>query len=105
MAWCMVRFSIADLEAKRHMPLKRAFEKAFTASSSPKKAAMFANKYMEAGRTYYFSPAAVAICSATLREFAATECHAPARHTISWLAGHAGALRMRGPYSRSDLSG
>src|SRR6476620_4837858 len=96
MAWCMVTFSIAELEAERHVPLKRAFEKTFTASSSPKKAAMFANKYMEAGRTYYFSPAAVAICSATLREFAGTECRPPARHTISWLAGHARALRKWG---------
>ena len=96
MAWCMVRFSIADLEAKRHVPLKRAFEKAFTASSSPKKAAMFGNKYMEASRTYYFSPAAVAICSTTLREFAATDCRAPARHMISLLAGHSGGLRVWG---------
>ena len=97
MAWCMVTFSIAELEAERHVPLQRAFEKAFTASSSPKKAAMFANKYMEAGRTYYFSPAAVAICSATLREFGATECRSPAQDTISWLAGHAGVLRIWGP--------
>jgi hypothetical protein len=97
MAWCMVTFSIAELEAERHVPLQRAFEKAFTASSSPKKAAMFANKYMEAGRTYYFSPDAVALCSAMLREFAATQCRAPDQQTISWLAGHAGALRMWGP--------
>jgi len=96
MAWCMVTFSIAELEAERHVPLQRAFEKAFTASSSPKKAAMFANKYMEAGRTYYFSPEAVAICSAVLREFAPTKCQAPGPQTISWVAGHAGAMRMLG---------
>jgi len=97
MAWCMVRFSIADLDAKRHVPLQGAFENVFRAASSPKNAAMFANKYMEAGRTYYFSPDAVALCSAMLREFAATQCRAPEQQTISWLAGHAGALRMWGP--------
>jgi hypothetical protein len=97
MAWCMVRFSIADLDAKRHVPLQGAFENVFRAASSPKNAAMFANKYMEAGRTYYFSPDAVALCSAMLREFAATQCRAPDQQTISWLAGHAGALRMWGP--------
>jgi hypothetical protein len=96
MAWCMVTFSIADLEAERHVPLQRAFEMAFIASSSPKKAAMFANKYMEAGRTYYFSPDAVAGCSATLRRFAPSECQAPGPQTISWVAGHAGAMRMLG---------
>jgi hypothetical protein len=93
----MVRFSIADLDAKRHVPLQGAFENVFRAASSPKNAAMFANKYMEAGRTYYFSPDAVALCSAMLREFAATQCRAPDQQTISWLAGHAGALRMWGP--------
>ena len=92
----MVKLSIADLEAKRHVPLQGAFEEVFRASSSPKNAAMFANKYMEAGRTYYFSPAAVAICSTTLREFAATDCRAPARHMISLLAGHSGGLRVWG---------
>jgi hypothetical protein len=96
MAWCMVRFSIADLDAKRHVPLQGAFENVFRAASSPKNAAMFANKYMEAGRTYYFSPEAVAICSAVLREFAPTKCQAPGPHTISWVAGHAGAIRMLG---------
>jgi hypothetical protein len=92
----MVKLSIADLEAKRHVPLQGAFEEVFRASSSPKNAAMFANKYMEAGRTYYFSPEAVAICSATLRRFAPSECQAPGPQTISWMAVHAGALRMLG---------
>jgi|GEM_PF-2296751 len=78
MAWCMVRFSIADLDAKRHVPLQGAFENVFRAASSPKNAAMFANKYMEAGRTYYFSPEAVAICSAVLREFAPPSARRPA---------------------------
>jgi hypothetical protein len=56
MAWCMVKFSIADLEAQRHVPLQGAFENVMRAASSPTNAAMFANKYMEAGRTYYRRP-------------------------------------------------
>ena len=96
MAWCMVKFSIADLEAQRHVPLQGAFENVMRAASSPTNAAMFANKYMEAGRTYYFSPEAVAMCSAILRQFAPIECRAPGQQTISWVTGHAGALRMLG---------
>jgi hypothetical protein len=51
---------------------------------------------MEDGYTYYFSPEAALIFSATLDALSATECGAPARDSVSLLVGHANAENMLG---------
>ncbi len=96
MSWTMIKITLADIERDVHVVLKNQFERSFVKASAPRDAALFGNKYMEDGYTYYFSPEAALIFSATLDALSATECGAPARDSVSLLVGHANAENMLG---------
>jgi hypothetical protein len=95
-SWTMIKISLADIERNVHVVLKNQFESDFVKASAPTEAAMFGNKYMEDGYTYYFSPEAAQIFSAVLNALSPTTCGAPKRESVSLLVGHANALNMLG---------
>jgi hypothetical protein len=81
--------SNADVVARRHMDLQKAFETHFLANQWPDRAAMFASVETLAHH-FYFSPGAVEIAAALLADYNAADCSPPEVSDLVLLVGNSG---------------
>jgi hypothetical protein len=104
MGW--TRITVArkdDVEAKAFR-LQTQFDAIFLKALTPAGAAMFQDRNMEHGRTFYFSPKATQIFAPFLRSVSITptNCAAPAKESVSLLIGDAAALDLPSNADRSE---
>ncbi|HEY5292191.1 MAG TPA: hypothetical protein VIJ43_07765 [Burkholderiales bacterium] len=93
MGWTKITFARIDNIDAKAFRLQTQFDAIFITASTPAGAAMFQDRNIEHGRTFYFSPKATQMFSPFLRSAAITpiSCAAPARESVSLLIGDATA--------------
>jgi hypothetical protein len=97
--------SSTDVMSGRHFRLQEEFDAIFIAAKWPKEAAMFEDRAMLDGGTFYFSPAAVAIFGASLNRYGSIDCAAPPRDKAKFLSGYTDADSLLSASSNLSSAG